>query len=86
MAPALPPPAAILLLWNVPGALICGTLFTTFIAWVRFPQKVSNGGLVPDQVAYAPHFTETAGALSFNWGGQVGKLVGALVTFLYLGE
>lgn len=54
-----PPPcsAAILMLWNIPAAFIAGTLFTTFISWIRFPQKVSNGGLVPDKVAYAPHFT-----------------------------
>lgn len=75
---------AILMLWNIPAAFIAGTLFTTFIAWIRFPNKVSEGGLVPDKVAYVPHFTETAGALSFNWSGHVGPLVGALVTFLYL--
>lgn len=51
----------------------------------RFPipqDKVSEGGLVPDKVAYAPTFSETAGALSFHWGGQVGPLIGAFVTFL----
>lgn len=32
----------------------------------------------------APHFTATAGALDFNWGDDTGKLVEALITFLYL--
>ena len=45
------------MLWNIPAAFIAGTLFTTFIAWIRFPNKVSEGGLVPDKVAYVPHFT-----------------------------
>ncbi|PSC74630.1 adenine guanine permease AZG1 [Micractinium conductrix] len=75
---------SILMLWNVPSAFLTGCLFTTFIAWIRFPNKVSQGGLVPDKVAYAPSFSETAGSLSFDWSGQVGPLVGALVTFLYL--
>ncbi|KAL4858275.1 Adenine/guanine permease AZG1 [Chlorella vulgaris] len=75
---------AILMLWNVPGAFLAGCLFTTFISWGVFPETVSNGGLVPDKVAYAPKFTETAGALSFHWSPNVGRVVGAFVTFLYL--
>jgi hypothetical protein len=34
------------MLWNVPSAFLMGTLFTTFISWIRFPDKVSEGGLV----------------------------------------
>ena len=112
------------MLWNVPSAFMMGVLFTTFISWIVFPEKVSEGGLVPDKVAYAPVFSgeqpaagaclmhrqlqaalntssihplrcpkpdmvctrclpaETAFSLSFNWAGHVGKLTGALVTFL----
>lgn len=75
-------PAAILMLWNVPGAFLAGCLFTTFVSWGVFPETVSNGGLVPDKVAYAPKFTETAGSLSFHWSPNVGRVVGAFVTFL----
>ena len=31
-----------------------------------------------------PHFTATAGSLDFHWGDDTGKLVEALITFLYL--
>ena len=37
---------------------------------------------VPDKVAYLPKFTETAGSLSFDWGGDVGVLIGATISFL----
>lgn len=43
--------AAILLVWNVNGAFIMGIFFTMFISWIKFPQKQSQGGLVPDKVS-----------------------------------
>ena len=48
--PPAPLCAAILMLWNVPSAFLMGTLFTTFISWIRFPDKVSAGGLVSGMV------------------------------------
>ena len=33
----------------------------------------------------APNFRVTAGALDFHWGDDTGKLIEALITFLYLG-
>lgn len=51
LLPALPD-AAILMLWNIPGAFLMGCLFTTFISWIRFPETVSNGGLVSHLIRY----------------------------------
>jgi hypothetical protein len=51
--PAFPPLlllAGILLVWNVNGAFIIGIFFTMFASWAKFPQKMSDGGLVPDKV------------------------------------
>jgi hypothetical protein len=45
-ASTLLPAAAILMLWNVPGSFLIGILFTTFISWIRFPDRVADGGLV----------------------------------------
>jgi AGZA family xanthine/uracil permease-like MFS transporter len=42
--------AGILLVWNVNGAFIIGIFFTMFASWAKFPQKMSEGGLVPDKV------------------------------------
>lgn len=77
----------LLLVWDVHGALIIGIFFTTFIAWAKFPGRISasvNPGLVPDKFAEVPKFTTTNGALDFNWGSDTAHLVQALVTFLYL--
>jgi hypothetical protein len=43
-------PPGILLVWNVNGAFIIGIFFTMFASWAKFPQKQSEGGLVPDKV------------------------------------
>jgi hypothetical protein len=42
-----------------------------FIAWAKFPQKMSQGGLVPDQIVAPAKFIATAGAIDFNceWFG-----------------
>ncbi|KAK9830128.1 hypothetical protein WJX72_009909 [[Myrmecia] bisecta] len=74
----------ILLLWNINGAFIFGILFTMFISWIKFPDKVGSGGLVPPKGADIPHFSATAGSLSFHWAGNTGKLIEAFITFLYL--
>lgn len=76
----------ILMVWQINGALIMGILFTTFIAWIKFPQKynATPSGLLPPKFAAIPKFTATAGALDFNWGDNTGTLIGALLTFLYL--
>lgn len=37
-------------MWNVNGAFIIGIFFTMFASWAKFPQKMSEGGLVPDKV------------------------------------
>ncbi len=60
-----PPDAAILMLWNIPGALLMGCLFTTFISWIRFPETVSNGGLVSHLIrpTHAPAVAEQTDAL-----------------------
>ena len=77
----------LLLCWELNGALIAGILFTTFISWIKFPNKYTdpvNPGLVPPSFAAVPSFAATAGQLDFNWGSDTGKLIGALFTFLYL--
>ncbi|WIA12239.1 hypothetical protein OEZ85_012305 [Tetradesmus obliquus] len=74
----------VLLVWNVNGAFIIGIFFTMFASWAKFPQKMSEGGLVPDKVVDVARFTKTAGALDFNWGANTGELIGALMMFLYL--
>lgn len=76
----------ILLVWELNGALIAGILFTTFISWIIFPNKLDADppGLVPSQFANVPSWSDTAGKLDFNWGDNTGRLVGALFTFLYL--
>lgn len=43
-----------------------------------------QGGLVPDKVVDVATFSETAFSLDFNWSGNVGTMVGALITYLYL--
>ncbi|GAX80933.1 hypothetical protein CEUSTIGMA_g8368.t1 [Chlamydomonas eustigma] len=78
---------AILLLWNVHGALIIGIFFVMFISWIKFPNKLTdpvNPGLVPSTVAFVPKFESTAGALNFNWGGNTQELIAAYFLFLYL--
>jgi AGZA family xanthine/uracil permease-like MFS transporter len=39
---------------------------------------------VPNKGVDLPNLSTTAFALSFNWGGQVGTLIGGFFTFLYL--
>ena len=75
-----------LLIWELNGALIAGILFTTFISWIKFPNKIgaTPPGLVPTKFAAVPSWSTTAGHLDFNWGDNTGRLVGALFTFLYL--
>lgn len=75
---------AILLIWNVDGAFIIGIFFTMFISWMKFPDYIDEGGLVPRKVAYGPKFTETAGALDFDWADNRKDLFVAFLTFLYL--
>ncbi|KAF8071270.1 AZG1 [Scenedesmus sp. PABB004] len=75
---------AILMIWNVNGAMIMGIFFTMFISWIKFPAKQSAGGLVPDKIIDVARFTSTAGALDFHWGENAGTLVGAFFMFLYL--
>lgn len=76
----------ILMVWELNGALIAGILFTTFISWIIFPNKLdaTPPGLVPPKFAAVPSWSATAGQLNFNWGDNTGRLVGALFTFLYL--
>ncbi len=51
---------------------------------MQFPDKISQGGLVPDKVAFKPEFIETAGAIDFAWGSKTSDLFTAFITFLYL--
>lgn len=75
---------AILLIWNIDGAFIIGIFFTMFISWMKFPDYIDEGGLVPRKVAYAPAFKATAGSADFDWSGHEKDLFVAFLTFLYL--
>lgn len=61
-----------------------GILFTSFISWILFPDKIQDGGLVPNSFAAVPSLATTGFALDFNWGDNTGRLIGAVFTFLYL--
>jgi AGZA family xanthine/uracil permease-like MFS transporter len=78
----------ILMCWQLNGALLAGILFTTFISWIKFPEKYDAmpSGLVPPKFAAVPKFSSdgTAFALDFSWGDNTGALIGAMFTFLYL--
>lgn len=74
----------ILVLWNINGALIMGIFFTLFISWIKFPERINAGGLVPNKGVALPNLDTTAFAISFAWAGQVGTLIGGFITFLYL--
>lgn len=52
-----------------PPPVVCPhspSLHPVFIAWAKFPQKMSQGGLVPDQIVAPAKFIATAGAIDFN--------------------
>lgn len=65
-------------------AVWTGILFTMFISWIKFPNKIGHGGLVPNKAVDTPRLGTTAGSLSFNWGSNTGTLIGGFFTFLYL--
>eukprot|EP00271_Cylindrocystis_brebissonii_P015900 TRINITY_DN38970_c0_g1_i1.p1 TRINITY_DN38970_c0_g1~~TRINITY_DN38970_c0_g1_i1.p1 ORF type:complete len:509 (+),score=100.40 TRINITY_DN38970_c0_g1_i1:140-1666(+) len=67
----------VLTVYMINGSLLIGIFFVTFISWARFPDTAPK-------FTHIPKFHESAGALSFKWGSQTGKLIGAAITFLYL--
>lgn len=66
--------------WQLNGAFIFGILFTTFISWIKFPEKYNAvpAGLVPPKFAEVPSFSTTAGALDFDWSGDMAILIEAV--------
>eukprot|EP00850_Spirogloea_muscicola_P011040 SM000067S20317 [mRNA] locus=s67:310511:313684:+ [translate_table: standard] len=67
----------ILTVYMIPGSLIIGIFFVTFISWIKFNSTAPK-------YTHIPKFHESAGSLSFAWGHRTGKLIEAMITFLYL--
>eukprot|EP00897_Mesotaenium_endlicherianum_P005733 jgi/Mesen1/5188/ME000258S04286 len=67
----------VLTVYMINGSLLIGIFFVTFISWARFTETKPS-------FDHVPKFHDSPGSLSFKWGSQTGKLIGAAVTFLYL--